>query len=246
VSDRATSKHEQIAAGLINDILTGRYAVGERLPSERDLATRFEANRGSVREAMKRLEQIGLADVQPGGARVKNKEEASLDVIGHLLEQDELPDALLLDQIFVVISSLMTVAAEQVVAHANDAEVDLICDLAKPLYERDLDKEAHTLARFELMNQVFQASGNLPLNLIARTLFLQILPNMTEIHQYVTIDHEAYASTSKRFEAALRSRDVEAVRETFAAFSDLNNATMTRALAEARSGLTQRTQEAIR
>ena len=31
------SKHEEIAAGLIQDILTGRYRVGERLPSERDL-----------------------------------------------------------------------------------------------------------------------------------------------------------------------------------------------------------------
>jgi DNA-binding FadR family transcriptional regulator len=57
------SKHEEIAAGLIQDILTGRYRVGERLPSERDLAGRFDANRGSVREAMKKLEQIGLADV---------------------------------------------------------------------------------------------------------------------------------------------------------------------------------------
>ena len=78
------SKHEEIAAGLIQDILTGRYRVGERLPSERDLASRFDANRGSVREAMKKLEQIGLADVQPGGARVKNKEEASLEVIGQI------------------------------------------------------------------------------------------------------------------------------------------------------------------
>ena len=49
------SKHEEIAAGLIKDILSGRYRVGERLPSERDLAGRFDANRGSVREAMKKL-----------------------------------------------------------------------------------------------------------------------------------------------------------------------------------------------
>jgi GntR family transcriptional regulator len=45
-------KSDQIADALIQDVLTGRYRVGERLPSERDLVTRFDANRGAVREAM--------------------------------------------------------------------------------------------------------------------------------------------------------------------------------------------------
>ena len=48
-------KHTTIADALIEDILSGHYRVGERLPSERDLAVRFEANRGAVREAMKQL-----------------------------------------------------------------------------------------------------------------------------------------------------------------------------------------------
>ena len=62
---------------------------------------------------MKKLEQIGLAEVQPGGARVKGTDEASLDVIGHLLAQGSLPDATLVDQIMVVINSLVSVAALQ-------------------------------------------------------------------------------------------------------------------------------------
>ena len=78
------SKHDEIAGSLIDDILSGRYRPTERLPSERDLASRFDANRGAVREAMKKLEQMGLADVQPGGARVRQTEEASLDVIGRV------------------------------------------------------------------------------------------------------------------------------------------------------------------
>ncbi|NCF80731.1 MAG: GntR family transcriptional regulator [Proteobacteria bacterium] len=32
-----------------SEILRGQYRPGERLPSERDLAARFEANRGPVR-----------------------------------------------------------------------------------------------------------------------------------------------------------------------------------------------------
>ena len=94
-----TMKSEQVANALISDILVGRYHAGERLPSERDLVSRFDANRGAVREAMAKVAQLGLAQVQPGGARVCAKESASLDIIGHLLAQSELPDPLLLDQI---------------------------------------------------------------------------------------------------------------------------------------------------
>ena len=62
-------KSDQIADALIHDVLTARYRAGERLPSERDLVTRFDANRGAVREAMAKVAQLGLADVLPGGAR---------------------------------------------------------------------------------------------------------------------------------------------------------------------------------
>ena len=69
------SKHDQIAEELILDVLTGSYRPGERLPSERDLAARFEANRGAVREAMKKLEQIGLAEISPGGPGRKQSQK---------------------------------------------------------------------------------------------------------------------------------------------------------------------------
>ena len=88
-----TTKHEEISEQLIEEILAGRYQPQDRLPSERDLAARFSANRGAVREAMKRLEQLGLASVQPGGARVQSLKEASLDVVAHLLQRGELLEA---------------------------------------------------------------------------------------------------------------------------------------------------------
>ena len=53
-------KSDQVANALIDDVLNGQYRVGERLPSERDLVARFDANRGAVREAMAKLVQLGL------------------------------------------------------------------------------------------------------------------------------------------------------------------------------------------
>ena len=229
-----TGKHDQIAGSLIQDILSGQYRVSERLPSERDLATRFDANRGAVREAMKKLEQIGLAQVQPGGARVRPTDEASLDVIGHLLTQGKLPDATLVDQIMVVLNSLISVAALQTLELATDEEINEIRKLARPLIDEDLDQGAHTLARFELMESIMQASRNLPLRLIARTLFDQVAPNLTELHPFAIVDNEKHRIVAKQLDRDLEHRDAYGLRDTFAAFLDLNRETMMRASDAAR------------
>ena len=76
---------------------------------------------------MKTLQQIGLADIQPGGARVQERNQASLDVIGHILNRGDLPDREVVDQILVVINNLLALAAEQAIKVATDAELEAIC-----------------------------------------------------------------------------------------------------------------------
>lgn len=224
------SKHDQIAGSLIEDILSGRYRPTERLPSERDLSARFDANRGAVREAMKKLEQIGLAEVQPGGARVKQAEEATLDVLGPMLAQGNVPDAQLLDQIMLVISQLMSLAAQQTLEVATQEELDHIRSLVRPIVEEDLDREQHTLARFELMQTIMLRSNNLPLQIIARSLFEQVAPHTAPLHPHIAVDQEAYRIFGRQLDTALRERDQSALRATFTEFSDLNRRSMVRAI----------------
>jgi GntR family transcriptional regulator, transcriptional repressor for pyruvate dehydrogenase complex len=218
----STRKHEEIAESLTRDILVGQYRTGERLPSERDLAARFDANRGAVREAMKKLEQLGLATVQPGGARVVPLHEASLDVIGHLLALGELPDADLVDQILQVMQSLITLAAECAVRRASDEEMAVIRSRVRALLHSDHDRPSHTHARFELMSAIMEASGNLVCRLIARSLLLQFAPRVAALDGYVELNLEAHRAYAQRLDAALAARDVESVRATFEALSNFN------------------------
>ena len=222
-------KHEQIAGSLIQDILSGHYRVGERLPSERDLAARFDANRGVVREAMKKLEQLGVAEVKPGGARVKDRSEASLDVIGHMLSQDDLPDADLVDQILVVASALMGIAAEQTLEVASQEEVDHIRSLTQPLRNPGCSEDAHTIARFELMQAIMEASRNLPLQLISRSLFEQFASHLQPLTEFTDTNREAYATFARQLDIALENRDLPALRASFSGLSSLNRETMMRA-----------------
>ncbi len=238
------SKHEEIAAGLIQDILTGRYRVGERLPSERDLAGRFDANRGSVREAMKKLEQIGLADVQPGGARVRDKEEASLDIIGHLLAKDELPDENLIDQILLVMTGLIAIAAVQVTSNGSEETISKLRELVEPLKSKELSKESHAIARLELINHFVQASDNLPLQLIGRALFQQMAPNLSKLLPHAGFDPTAFSPIADQLDTGLKTRDPEAVTTAFKQLYEINRENMMNAFSGARSQLELENSEA--
>jgi len=56
--------YERIAGEIRNALATGRYGVGDRLPSERDLASHYGVSRPTVREAIIALEVDGLVDVR--------------------------------------------------------------------------------------------------------------------------------------------------------------------------------------
>jgi len=58
--------YQKIAKQMIEDLQAGRYAVGDRMPAERDLAKKLGVSRPVVREAMLALEVLGLIEVRIG------------------------------------------------------------------------------------------------------------------------------------------------------------------------------------
>jgi GntR family transcriptional repressor for pyruvate dehydrogenase complex len=78
---------DRVFAELLEAVLAGRYAAGEKLPTQRALAADLGVTMSSVREALKRLEQMGLVDVRHGSAmRVRDwREHGGLDVLTHVL-----------------------------------------------------------------------------------------------------------------------------------------------------------------
>lgn len=66
-SDASNTKlYQQIARTIATAIAEGRYAAGERLPSERELADEFGVSRPTIRDAMIALEFQGLVEGRPG------------------------------------------------------------------------------------------------------------------------------------------------------------------------------------
>ena len=78
---------EEIAEQLRSLILTGQYPPGSKLPPERELSKRLRVNRASLREALKKLEHLGLVRIRQGdGTRVQNfMETGGIELVQHLL-----------------------------------------------------------------------------------------------------------------------------------------------------------------
>src|SRR3954466_8678610 len=72
---------------LSEEILSGSYEPGEKLPTQRTLAADLGVTMTALREALKRLEQLGLVEVRHGDAmRVTDwRARGGLDVIAHVL-----------------------------------------------------------------------------------------------------------------------------------------------------------------
>src|SRR5438270_6017983 len=84
-----------VFASLCDAILTGRYAPGERLPTQRTLAAELGVNMASVRAALSRLEQLRLVEVRHGEPmRVLDWRRCGLDALFLLVSIDGMAPAL--------------------------------------------------------------------------------------------------------------------------------------------------------
>ena len=85
---RNLSLADQVFQQLASAILSSRYKPGQALPAERKLVETFKVNRHVVREALKRLEQIGLVRItQGGGTHVLDfTKHAGLDLLAMMAD----------------------------------------------------------------------------------------------------------------------------------------------------------------
>jgi len=84
---RRQALSDSVFEQLRDQIVSGELGVGDPLPAERLLCDALGVNRGSVREALRRLQQARLVDVRHGGtSRVLDyRKSAGLDLLSSLL-----------------------------------------------------------------------------------------------------------------------------------------------------------------
>jgi GntR family transcriptional regulator len=87
-------RYQDIADELFGDIATGKVAVGSMLPTELELCDRFEVSRFTVREALRRLHDLGLLHRRRGSGTIVRSQEpqaAFVQALGSMSEMLQYP-----------------------------------------------------------------------------------------------------------------------------------------------------------
>src|SRR5664279_660880 len=81
---------DQVVTILIDAMLDGRLPAGDSLPPERQLAIELDVNRTSLRQAIARLEQMGVVEARQGRGTVVRDVATATDpaLIAHLIARD--------------------------------------------------------------------------------------------------------------------------------------------------------------
>lgn len=222
---------DRIAAGLREDILRGRYLPGQRLPAERELASRMSVNRGSVREALKQLEQLGLVEIRRGdGALVRPLHEASIEVIRDLLRTGDGLERRVLEEILDVHEMLLAGAAALAVERLPDAALararSLVAELEAPEHAA-LDFHLRVEALVEI---AAEASDHLVLRIFQNTFQPAIIDVLREIGPYFRGIGPDFGEAVRALDTALATRAPEAAAAAVRAISKRARERLTRAL----------------
>jgi GntR family transcriptional repressor for pyruvate dehydrogenase complex len=226
--------YQQLARKLFGQLAAGRYAVGDRLPAEREMAIEHDVSRPTVREAIIALEVQGLIEVRVGSGAYVRRIPGDTDAPGFNVTAFELTEARL-----AIEGEVAALAALQITDSELD-ELDLLVSRIEIENARDdgvddADRDFHLLiaratrnaALLDVIEQMWMLRASAPDTalLLAKARTAKIKP--------VVEEHRAVAD-------ALRSRNPSkaraAMRAHLAAVLDhLLFATEEAAVAEARN-----------
>jgi DNA-binding FadR family transcriptional regulator len=194
-----------VFAQLRDAILSGRYAPGERLPTQRRLAAEMGVNMASIREALGRLEQLRLVDVRHGDAtRVLDwRGSGGLEALALLGAVDEE----IIHALFEARGALLVAAARLAAERRSDEQAERLRELAGALKNAS-DEEAALLADWEFMSAVIEAAGNVIFQLIMNSVRQLYLPNAAAFASVVA-EREELVPLYERTATSIAKGDAE-------------------------------------
>ncbi|MDI6741429.1 MAG: FadR/GntR family transcriptional regulator [Smithella sp.] len=166
--------HEEIVSIIQKQIMSGAIVPGGKLPTEREMAETFDVNRATVREALRKLENLDLIEIRHGdGLYVKNYlESGNFDLIKAALHNNGSGEILIniLDARRYIVPQIAYIAAEQRMPEDIDELKTVVFDTDLDMLEKDIRvhqliaRSTHNLLctiGLNFFNQIFRDYGHL-------------------------------------------------------------------------------------
>ena len=206
-SEERSLVSDRVFRSLSEDVLSGRYAPGEKLPTQRRIAADLGVNMASVREAVKRLEQLRLVDVRHGDAmRVTDwRSQGGLDVIAALLARAGEVERGTLNAILEARRLMLFAVGGLAAQRRTDEQAARLRELAARMGEVT-DQEAAQSVDFAFMSDLVEAADNLVLVLVMNSIRVIYFERPT-LFAAVVREHAELVPLYRRIADAVEQKD---------------------------------------
>lgn len=165
---------DAVADRLRGEILAGRIAPGDRLPSERELSLALGVNRLTLRASLARLEALGLITTRHGAGTVVSswRERAGLDMLGTLVGSLTPADPTWYELMTSTLEIRRILASEGIALAAErhtPEDLQRIAACQQVLKDHVHDPIAYARADMAFMRSVVRAARNVGLELLLNT-----------------------------------------------------------------------------
>jgi GntR family transcriptional regulator, transcriptional repressor for pyruvate dehydrogenase complex len=208
---RKQSLSDAVFEQLRDQIVSGAMRPGSPLPAERELCEALGVNRGSVREALKRLQQSRLVSVRHGGTShvLDYRDSAGLDLINDLIVNPAGRfDARIVRGIVEMRSALAPDIARLAAERARPAQRDALRAAAQAMADHCGDLVALQGLAAEFWSHLVDASDNLAYRLAYNSL-RATYDQCRELFTHVMAEEIADVDCYRSIAAAVQRRDTQ-------------------------------------
>lgn len=215
----------QVAEAIRRQVIEGALLPGDALPSERELARQMAVNRSTIREALHRLEGMGMVQIHQGDATRVNDVlvKAGLQILPLLVAPRGVPDTALLQDLMAIRGMLLCWTAQQVAqaVAARGPEVlagSRLRATVEALGRSDASPSELQLRDFDFFEELVRLTGNRVLGLLidpVKQVYLHNRPTFEPLYQPGRFDPRHH----QRALAAIERGDAAAAASAMAAYA---------------------------
>ena len=198
-------------------ILSGDLAPGDRLPPERELATRFGTNRNTLREAIRALEAQGLVRARQGdGVRVLDfRTSGDFGLLPQIVAQASPDDRQFMFSDLLRVRRIVCVEAVVLAAErATPEQVEHLNNLIARQREADGDLLTLVTTDVEIYRSLVDAAGSMVSTLLFNTLE-RVVMQFVEIFPQIIWFAPDYLERMTEVIGAIGAKDPERARALF-------------------------------
>jgi GntR family transcriptional repressor for pyruvate dehydrogenase complex len=179
-------KYTMVASSIEEAILNGNLKVGEKLPSEQELADQFGVSRNILREALRDIRARGLVEIKNGAGIYITKPTFS-DVERMLNRVVVLSDSTIKDY-YEVRFALEVIACELAASRISKEEIQELQKIYEDMKKNVSKRDVLTNLDFEFHNVITKATNN--------NLFCSFLQPLQSIMTYMF--NQSYSTASQK------------------------------------------------